>query len=222
MAEMSIEVRGADGLEKSIPAKINTRPVLAAGAGEYKKAWLEHFQALDARGNRRGFPPKNFWIEEGYKKTGVAELNEAYATVTCDSRAVAFRAYGGTVRPVSAKALAIPVSAAAYAAGWPGNSGLPLEFVPVRSKKNPRVIGKLVEARATRIGYGKKGVINKGENVKTAGTTHYLLFDQITQRGMGVDAVRPEAAGAEARVFAKMASAVQRQFERQAGGQGRG
>lgn len=212
MSELTLEVNGQEDMERKLP-KINTRAVLAAGAGEYKSLWQQHFKALDARGNRNGFPARHFWIDEGFKKTEIAELTAELARVTCDSRAVAYQAHGGTIRPVSGKAIAQPVSATAYAAGWPSNSGLPLEFVFVRSRKYPNLVGKLIEAQATKIGYGKKGVINKGQNTATAGKTHYLLWSYITKtQGMG-DAVFPSAS-ADA-VSAKMSEALQRQMQPQ-------
>jgi len=198
---------------KSLPS-VNTRRLLAAGAAEYKRLWRARFDALDAAGNKKGFPPKNFWIKEGKRRTDVADLTADMARVTCDSRAVAMRSAGGTVRPRAAKALAIPLTPQAYAAGWPSNSGLPLEFVPVKSAKNPAVRGKLVEARATRISYGRDGSVRKGrENVKTAGTTHYLLVSKSEIPAMG-DAVRPERTAAEAAVTAKMGEALAREIER--------
>lgn len=213
MSDMSIEVRGMDEALKSLPS-VNTRRLLAAGAAEYKRLWRARFDALDAAGNKKGFPPKNFWIKEGKLKTDVADLTADMARVTCDSRAVAMRSAGGTVRPRTAKALAIPLTPQAYAAGWPSNSGLPLEFVPVKSAKNPAVRGKLVEARATRISYGRDGSVRKGrENVKTAGTTHYLLVSKSEIPAMG-DAVRPERTAAEASVTAKMVEALAREIER--------
>lgn len=215
MSELSIEVRGSEELANSIPPRINTRAALAAGAGEYKKCWREHFQALDSKGNRRGFPSRNFWIQEGFKKTEVGELTPEYATILCDSRAVAFQAFGGTIRPRTGKCLAIPVSPEAYAAGWPSNSGLPLEFIPIRNARTPAVRGKLVEARATRIGYSaKRGVFSKGENTKTVGKTHYLLVSKV-ERPVGLgDAVRPPFAPSESRVAEKIMGQIQRQLER--------
>jgi len=214
MADMSIEVRGADEVARSLP-RVDTRRLLEAGAAEYKRLWRARFDELDAKGNKKGFPSGHFWIEEGKRKTDVAEIGEAGARVTCDSRAVAMRASGGTVRPRSAKALAIPLTPQAYAAGWPSNSGLPLAFVPIKSAKNPAVRGKLVEARATRISYGRDGGVKKGRgNDKTAGTAHYLLVTKAQIPAMGAAAVMPEEAAAREAVAAKVGEALDRQIER--------
>lgn len=216
MSELSIEVRGADELIRRLPA-INTRTVLAAGASEYKRLWREHFKALDAKGNRKGFPSRNFWIQEGVKKTDVAELTAEFARVTCDSRAVALRATGGTIRPRDAGALSIPVSAEAYAAGWPSNSGLPLAFVPIKNSRTPAVRGKLVEAAATRLSYGRDGKVKKGRgNAKTVGRTHYLLVSKVEIKPMG-DGVKPDDGAARGAVTGKMADAVRRQIDRHNG-----
>lgn len=216
MSEITFEVRGFDELGRALP-KVNARAVLAAGAAEYKRLWQAHFAALQSRGNKKGFPSRNFWIQEGARKTEIAELTAEQARVACDSRAVAFQAFGGTVRPASARAIAVPVTAAAYVAGWPSTSGLPLEFVPLKSRKNPHFVGVLKEARATRVGYSqKRGAFSKGENTATAGTTHYLLFDQLTKKGMGEDAVRPQRAEADKAMDAKMQESLNRQLDKDA------
>lgn len=216
MSELSIEVRGTDALLLKIPQGISTRPVIAAGAGEYKRLWRDHFKTLDAKGNVKGWPAKHFWISEGLMKTEVTEIDAQHGKVECQSAAVAYQANGGTIRPRTAKAIAVPLTATAYAAGRPSISGLPLEFVRVRSVKFPNLIGKLVEARATTFRYGKKGVISKSvrENTDTAGTAHYLLFTSITKaQGMG-EAVKPEPSYSQSAVSASMAAAVQRQIDR--------
>jgi hypothetical protein len=211
-----IEIVGLDAALRSLP-ELKARAVMAAGAAEYKAAWIGRFRELDAKGNARALPRSHFWAREGARKTEAFVLGASEARVTCASAAVAFQAYGGTVRPVSAKALAVPVSGRAKRAGWPSNSGLPLRFVPIRSRKNPHVVGKLVEAEATRISYTKEGRVKKGAtNTRTAGTTHYLLMDEMTLEGIG-EAALPERASAYARVAKKMGSALDRQLKPVAG-----
>lgn len=213
MSTLTFDIRGFSEVEQSLP-RINARQVLAAGAAEYKAQWRAHFKALDAKGNRKGFAPKHFWIEEGYKKTGVAEITADFARVTCDSRAVLMRYWGGVIRPRDAGALAIPISAEAYAAGYPRNSGLPLEFIPIKNSRTPAVCGKLVEAAATRISYGKDGSVKKGRgNANRVGKTHYLIVWQVTIKPMGA-AVKPDPGTANAAVMAKMNEAVGRQVTR--------
>lgn len=212
MADMSIEVSGADELARSLP-DVNTRALAAAGAAEYKRLWRGRFAELDAAGNKKGWPSRHFWINEGARKTDVAEVSDSGARVTCDSRAVAMRSTGGTIRPRDGGTLSIPLTARADAAGWPSNSGLPLEFVPIKSAKNPAVRGKLVEARATRISWNKKKekFVSRGGNDKTAGTEHYLLVSKSEIPAMG-DAVLPDRARADEAVSAKMAEALERQL----------
>jgi hypothetical protein len=217
MSEIEITTEGYDELIRKLDIRIDTRACLAAGAGTYKAAWRAHFKTLDAAGNRKGYHSQHFWIEEGVKKTDIAALDAASARVVCDSRQVAFRATGGTIRPREAGALAIPMSPEAYKAGWPSNSGLPLEFIPIKNGRNPSVRGKLVEAAATRLVYQKGGGIKKGRgNTKTVGRIHYLLVSKVEQVGMG-DAVKPAEPAASDAVAARMAEAVRLQVERAQG-----
>lgn len=211
MPDFDIVPVGFDQAAREVP-QLNTRAILAAGAAEYKAQWHSRFKALDARGNSKGWPSRRFWITEGVMKTDIAMVTEDFAAVACSSRAVAYQSLGGTIRPRSARGIVVPVSAAAYAAGWPSNSGLPLTFIPFKSRKHPHLVGKLVETAATRIGYGKKGVINKGDNAATVGTTHWLVFLQITKKNPMGNAVYPDPATARTAVESKMASALRRQL----------
>lgn len=211
MPDFDIIPSGFEQASREIP-RINTRAILAAGAAEYKAQWHRRFKALDARGNSKGWPSKHFWLTEGLQKTDIAFLSDDAAAVACTSRPVAYQSLGGTIRPRSARGIVVPVSAQAYAAGWPSNSGLPLSFIPFRSRKHPHLVGKLVETAATRIGYGKKGVINKGSNDATVGTTHWLVFLQITKKNPMGDAVYPDPSIARPAVETKMASALSRQL----------
>lgn len=213
MAEMSMTVVGTDDLLAALPKRMNARRVMAAGAAEYKELWRSHFQALDAAGNKRGFAPKGFWTSEGVRKTDIAELDDEHAVVSCGSRAVALKATVGpyTIKPRTAGALAIPLSARAYAAGWPSNSGIPLEFVPIH---RGHVVGKLVEAAATSFSFRRDGTIRRGKsNAKTVGVEHYLLMDAVTIMGMG-DAVMPDRGSAETNVTGAMYAEIGRQIDR--------
>lgn len=210
MPDFDIIPAGFEQAAREIP-QLDTRAILAAGAAEYKAQWHRHFKALDAKGNSKGWPSKHFWLTEGVGKTDIAMVAEDFAAVACSSPAVAYQSLGGTIRPRSARGIVVPVSAQAYAAGWPSNSGLPLSFIPFKSRRHPYLVGKLVETAATRIGYGKKGVINKGDNAATVGTTHWLVFLQITKKKPMGNAVYPDPAIARPAVERKMAAALHRQ-----------
>ena len=82
MGDVNIEVRGVEDVLKSLP-QVNRREALAAGGAEYKKQWIRHFRALDAKGNKKGFPSRGFWIDEGVKRTDIAELSEDQVRVAC-------------------------------------------------------------------------------------------------------------------------------------------
>lgn len=193
MAELSIEL-------PKIPAVpgIDPRPVLAAAAYELKKCWQERFRDLDQEGNKSGFPEKHFWIKEGANRVGVS-LGDSEAVVRVDSRPVAFRYAGGTVRPRTGKGIAIPQTPDA-SRFWPSNYPRDLFFVPV--------------ARGNLLGLlcGEDGP--KGKGGKSAAPLHvqYLLVRKASVKPMG-DRLMPAPESA-ARVSAKAESEISRQLRK--------
>lgn len=92
-----------------------TRPILAAGAKAVEAAIRTSFRAMPSRS---GF----FAAQVNAGKVQTTELTDEHAVVSVDSRELAHYISGGTIFPIPPrKALAIPLTDAARAAGYPSN-----------------------------------------------------------------------------------------------------
>jgi hypothetical protein len=183
-----MDLRGLQSwLEQSAMTAADTRPLLAAVAKSLEVAYREHFQERENAGNARGFPPRHFWQREVARQMS-RESDGTTARLLIASPAYAHKVKGGRITPKRGKALAIPLTAQAYATGSPRISGLPLVFVPDLSR---RVIGWLIEHEM----YSLKG---KLRNAKSLGTVHYLLVPSVDQ------AADPNAEPSPGRVMARV------------------
>lgn len=79
-----------------------------------------HFDRLNSRGNRRGWTRSNFWTRVVKKATSFVRADSSSATVSIASREFIHKLKGGVVRAKAGRALAIPLTNAAKAAGSPG------------------------------------------------------------------------------------------------------
>jgi hypothetical protein len=110
------------------------RPATAAGAAAMKRSIEDYY---------RGKPGKGFFkASVAGSKVAITELQETHAVVMIDSYELAHRIKGGTVRPIAPRrALAIPRTDEARAAGYPSNNRIPGVFHPkgtrVLAVKNP-------------------------------------------------------------------------------------
>jgi hypothetical protein len=95
------------------PAK-RRRLMQQSGEGVVK-VLLGHFRLLDQRGNKRGWPTQHFWGRRIRNATAFVSTGDT-ATVTVADRAYMAKLFGGTIRPVEKKALAIPLRPEAYGA----------------------------------------------------------------------------------------------------------
>ena len=160
-----------------------TSPLMKYVAKELKVIYLEHFRMLESRGNQHGFPARHFWNREVARYTTTTSDNTT-ATVQVASSAYMHKISGGRIMPKNGKALAIPVSSRAYAAGAPRVCGLPLIFIPDLNKK---IIGFLVEHEVMAVKVGQRGKqkgVHRVDNAKTLGTIHYLLVPYVDQAPM--------------------------------------
>jgi hypothetical protein len=104
-------------------------PVYAAGASACAVALDDHLRKLQARGNKMGWPPRNFFHggpDSVNKNIRITQLTDSGAVVAIDDYRFHHRITGGTVRPKNAGALAIPMTGIAYHVtsplrqNWPG------------------------------------------------------------------------------------------------------
>jgi hypothetical protein len=132
----TVNFRVADGITpelKRIAAQMKSPRRLMAALGKRLEIDLrKHFNARNAEPNARGWPKQNIWRKEVAMHTALTEATDSRAVVTVASPAFAHKVFGGTVTPKRAKALSIPLTAAAYAAGsaslFPGK----LKYAPGR------------------------------------------------------------------------------------------
>jgi len=101
---------------------VRPREILAAGAKAAEAAIRRHFRGLPSRS---GF----FKAQVAGGRVQVSELTEEQAVVTVDSRELAHYIGGGRIEPVHGRALAIPVSDRARAAGYPSAGRIPGLFM---------------------------------------------------------------------------------------------
>ena len=111
-------------------ALANARPLLAACGKRLEKSLRTHFLARDREGNKRGWPSRHFWNRTVRANTALATVTAEQATVAIAAPEFAQKLFGGTIRPKRGKALAIPLTAQAYAAGSPREGGIQGLFRP--------------------------------------------------------------------------------------------
>lgn len=96
----------------------STRPLMARLGKTLEVALKRHFERLQSRPNKRGWPKKNFWTQVK-RSTALNNIQEREAAVAISDPRFALHLYGGTVRAKRARMLAVPITADAYAAGSP-------------------------------------------------------------------------------------------------------
>lgn len=127
-----IAVNITDGLTPHYKAVVNTlsstRPLMARLGKTAEVIIKNRFEDLNRRPNKRGFPKKNFWADVK-RSTALTNVGEREATVTISDPRFALQYHGGTVGAKRGRMLAIPMTAAAYAAGSPREGKTPNLFV---------------------------------------------------------------------------------------------
>lgn len=87
-----------------------------------------HFDERAMEGNKKGWPSRKTW-QQIRDATGLAEANNDGATISIEHPAIRQKFFGsevlGPIKPKEASRLAIPATAAAYAAGSPGEGKTP-------------------------------------------------------------------------------------------------
>ncbi len=141
------------------PVRISTRRLLRAAGLAAVASIRRHFRAIPSRS---GF----FHEQVAGGKVDVTEVTESQATVTVDSRELAHYVRGGTVRPIPPrKALAIPVSDRARAAGYPSDGRIrDLFLLPPKSAAG-----------------GRAGLLCTTEGKRLE--VHYVLMGAVTHKG---------------------------------------
>lgn len=108
----------AQQIFKKLPSTFGRR-LFAEVGGHLEYMVRRHFLQRNAKGNKKGWPSKDFWSREGAKNTALQEVTPRRAVVTIASAAIGHKIKGGTVRPKRGRMLAIPATAKAYVFGSP-------------------------------------------------------------------------------------------------------
>lgn len=111
-------------LERLLREARHPRSIMGAGAKAVQKGIVEHLVQLQARGNEHGWPDRKFFaggMDSVRKHVGIASLGDYHAEITIADPRFVHRIEGGTVTPKRAGALAIPLTAEAYAMGGKGS-----------------------------------------------------------------------------------------------------
>lgn len=132
---------------------------LAAGL---LKAVQRHFEGRNQEPNRMGGPKQNFWDRIRQGTSVSSDANTAQVSIPSPIRQ---KLYGGTIRPVNAKAIAFPISPSVYG----------------RTAREERLTGT---TRLIRFGAGARaiGIIVRTVNGKPVGEALFLVVAQVVQQ----------------------------------------
>jgi len=122
-----------------------------------------HFDRRAQQPNKLGGPKTGFW--ETISNGTHASWSETEAIVTVPAP-ILQKIFGGTIKPVNAKAIAFPVSPRSYGktASEVIGDGVG-KYIPIKSTKNPDVVG----------------IIRLIESDKALGETLFLVMRKVTQ-----------------------------------------
>ncbi len=111
-------------LQRLFATTKNPRAIMEAGAKTVQVEISRHLRQLQARGNKKGWPPQRFFAGRSTsveKNVGISSLTDRSATITIADPRFVHRIQGGQVTAKRRKFLAIPLTAEAYAAQGKGS-----------------------------------------------------------------------------------------------------
>jgi hypothetical protein len=124
MISISITNNASPQIERLLTTLKNPQPVLEVMANSGRRLLQDWFRGRDGKPTKQGWPSSGLWgqIAAG---TAVQDVTPNSATLAVVHPAIAQKVYGGTITPKRGKFLAIPATAAAYAAGSPSEGATP-------------------------------------------------------------------------------------------------
>jgi len=138
--------------------------------------WRDHLKGLPS--NKKGWPSTGFWEEAADSVDATA--SEEGVSLQGHKIGLRQRYYGGTIAPVNADALTIPISPISYghtASEFPG-------LFLLRTKKGAYLVqsGVEIDAKTGRVnGIGRKGRGNAGQRRVAALNFLFKLVASVTQ-----------------------------------------
>lgn len=192
MIQISVNDNAREALARFGRAVSDKRSLLAACGKRVEKELRGHFQQRQNKPNKRGWPKRNHWARI-MRSTALAEVTDTAATVTISDPSISLKINGGTIRRKRGRALAIPATAEAYAAGSP-REGFGDQLSVARFPNGDRVVGALVSNASSSIRFtgraGRRKVRQTASNL--GGVVQYWL---VTSADIPAD---PEAMPSQA------------------------
>lgn len=125
------------------------KPLMTVLGRRAERLFRRHFTKRDAEGNKRGWPRSHFWSRIR-RATAFAAANDSAAKISIADPAFAMKVHGGTIKPIEAKNLALPLRPEAKVAGRPRAKLIPGLFL---LKTHGRLFLARREERALRLYY---------------------------------------------------------------------
>ena len=133
-------------LWQKVPEKLR-RPFMGRLGKRAEVELRQHFRARDTEPNKRGWPKQHFWSRLR-RVTALSSWTDREAIITVADPALAAKIHGAVIRPVEAKALAIPIHRRAY--GVRPSSGLIPGLFVLRTKKGAYLATSEYQTRSGR------------------------------------------------------------------------
>ena len=181
MNSLSIEITDkATSVLENFKEELESESVRHAAAGSAKRVFQAHFQALEAsRPNQHNWPRQHFYASAA--RSVKDTVDEDGITIAIHKNGIAQRYFGGDIKPVNGKALAIPACAEAY-----GKRARAFNFLELVWPKGESV-GMLVERQRTTFKIrkdrrkGKEGQTILKEDKKLGGKIFFWLVSSVHQ-----------------------------------------
>jgi hypothetical protein len=134
----------------------------------------KHFAQRESEPNKRGWPKQHFWSRiRRVTAYDPSRTTEESATVVVSEPAFGMKVHGGTIRPKTAKALAIPLQALAYG-DQPKSGRIPgLKLIVLRGQAYLGTDGDATLSKS-------QGNIKRVKNSKLR--LYYILKKSVTQK----------------------------------------
>ncbi|GAB4180108.1 MAG: hypothetical protein Fur0032_20970 [Terrimicrobiaceae bacterium] len=111
------------------------RSLMAAAGKRVERELRGHFLKKNRQGNRRGWVRSNFWSKVVRQATAFTGATDNSAEIGIASPEFVHKLRGGTIRPRRGRALAIPLTSRAKAAGSPREWDDSSRLVPIKTRK---------------------------------------------------------------------------------------
>lgn len=171
MIEITIDREDVSPCLRELYDAMRPEVVLKLAGKSVEKTLRDHFLERNNKPNAKGWPKRGLWGDIA-ERTAMGAVTAEEVTVTVSHPALAHKIAGGTIKPGAGKKyLALPATAAAYAAGSPSEGATPML--------------KVALAYNAAIGHWMKALIvdeNESAKNKAGPTVWYWLARKATHK----------------------------------------